>query len=386
MFTDFVINGVGQGDVGSLLNRISSGGEMVFDPGINRPYIDEKDGKKYVTLNNKGKPQKVLVRDLVDSGAEVPALLTNSTSLRKQEWVHFDNQVLKAARSRLRAWTDLMGSVSVGGFNAMGSTTFEYEAINDPGEAVVDMDGLTDGRNDGPLFKLRSVPLPITHSDFWMSSRQLATSRNKGMPLSTTMPEFAARRVAERIEKQVIGMLPGMEFGTVSTGPVAHDGQSKIYGWMDYPPAIDYVGLSTPTGSNPDAILADVLGMRDELYDNDYFGPFMVYTSKDWDRYLDNDYYVSATGMGGKTLRQRLKDIEGIQDVRRLDFFTTPFTMIMIQMTSDVVRAINGMDVTTVQWETHGGMRLNFKVMAIQLSLNQSDFNGKCGILRAQAA
>jgi hypothetical protein len=55
-------------------------------------------------------------------------------------------------------------------------------------------------------------------------------------------------------------------------------------------------------------------------------------------------------------------------------------------MTSDVARAINGMDITTVQWETQGGMRVNFKVMAIQVPQIRSDFNGRTGIVHATTA
>jgi hypothetical protein len=84
-----------------------------------------------------------------------------------------------------------------------------------------------------------------------------------------------------------------------------------------------------------------------------------------------------------QTLRERLMKVGDITDVRRLDFLpasTNPFTMVMVQMTPDVAQAINGMDITTVQWESVGGMRLNFKVMAIQVARLRSDFNGRCGI------
>ncbi len=41
------------------------------------------------------------------------------------------------------------------------------------------------------------------------------------------------------------------------------------------------------------------------------------------------------------------------------------FDFIMVQMTSDVVRMVIGLDITTLQWETLGGLKVNFKVMAI---------------------
>ena len=57
-----------------------------------------------------------------------------------------------------------------------------------------------------------------------------------------------------------------------------------------------------------------------------------------------------------------------------------PFRLIMIQMNSEVARAVNGMDITTIQWETVGGLQLNFKVMCIQVPQLRADFYGNCGI------
>jgi hypothetical protein len=128
----------------------------------------------------------------------------------------------------------------------------------------------------------------------------------------------------------------------------------------------------------------------------------MLYHSNDWDQYMDTDYILTGGNVATQTLRQRLKAIDGIQDVKRLDYLFSanpaslhtgarseqydhlrPFTMLMVQMTPDVCRAINGMDITTVQWESQGGMRLNFKVMCIQVPQLRADFYGNCGICHA---
>lgn len=394
MFTDFVLNGVAQGPVGEVINGIR------FDPGMLRPYVDNK-GNRCVTINTgrmayndktkRMEPvyQKAKISDLMARGIYSPVF--NSTSLRKEEWIQFDNVVLRAARQRLRAWEDVARANSFGGFNGMARTTLEYEAMSDPGEAVVDMDGLTDARADSPLFKLRSIPLPITHSDFWFSARRLAVSRNSGTPLDTTMAEAAGRRVAEMVEKTLIGVETGLTYGTQSSGVTAHDGNSTVYGYTNYVNRLTKTNLTAPTagGWTPATTLSNVLAMRDQLYAAKFYGPFMLYHSNDWDQYLDNDYYVSITSGAvapQTTLRSRLKAIEGIQDVKRLDYLdssTNPFTLIMVQMTPDVVRAIVGMDITTVQWESQGGMRVNFKVMCIMVPQIRSDYSGQCGVLHA---
>ena len=69
-----------------------------------------------------------------------------------------------------------------------------------------------------------------------------------------------------------------------------------------------------------------------------------------------------------------------------LDPTGAAYVMVMVQMTTDVVREVVGMDITTVQWETKGGMQLNFKVMAILVPQLRADQNGNTGIVHAVAS
>lgn len=404
---DYVINGQGHGPVGEMIAGCR------FDPGMLRPYIDDR-GERVVTINAgrhpNGQPryQKVRIADLQARGINSPVF--NATALRKEEWIMLDTVVLRAARFRLKAWTDLAAANSFGGFNGMSKMILEHETMSDPGEAVVDMDGLTEGRTDAPRYQLQGLPLPITHSDFWFSSRRLAVSRNTGTPLDTTMGEAAGRRVAETIEKTTIGMATGPIYGGNSTQVGGYGRTPQVYGYTNFPARLLKTNLYAPTGVGrsgtgwvPADTLKDVLAMRDALYLNKFYGPFVIYTSNDWDAYMDNDYVLTGGNVATQTLRERLKAIEGISDVKRLDFLFAsqlssaggpgtdidatphPFTLLMIQMTPDVARAVNGMDITTVQWESVGGMRLNFKVMCIQVPQLRADFYNNCGIMHANA-
>jgi hypothetical protein len=360
-----------------------------YDPGLMRPYFDSA-GRRCVTMNsgkydNEGKPipVKVTVDQLLRRGITSPVL--NATTLRKEEWLEFDRVVLKAYRLRLRAWADLRASntYSVPG---MTKTILEHETMSDPGEAIVDMDALTPGRTDRPLMQLEGLPLPITHGDFWFSSRELGTSRNTGTPLDTTMAEAVGRRIAESIEQTTIGTVAGITYGGLSTHYGGYGRTSKVYGYTNFTSRLTKTNLTTPTGSNPEATVNDVLAMRSQLYAAKMYGPFMIYHSTDWDQFLDNDYARLGGNNASMTLRDRLRKIEDVQDVRRLDYLTSsanPYTLLMIQMTPDVVRAVNGLELTTVQWESKGGFQLNFKVLCIQVPQLRADYNGNCGILHA---
>ena len=396
MFTDQVsmdllLNGQAEGEIGEMM-----GGQR-FDPGLLRPYFAERGkyaGKKCVTINTgKSEPRKkdgdfirnadgttqmfpimkqVLVQDLVSNGINSPVL--NATALRKDEWLQLDRVVLRSARQRLRAWDDLRRANSFGGFNAMSKMVLEHETMSDPGEALVDMDGLSESRSDSPRFQLEGLPLPITHSGFWFSQRKLSVSRNTGTPLDTTMGESAGRRVAETIEKTTIGVQTGVTYGVAAD----YGRAPTVFGYTNFPDRSTKTDMTAPDGTNGPTVLTDWLALRDGLYDDRFYGPYMVYTSTDYDQYLDNLFSTTEPSAG--TLRSRLMQIDGIQGIRRLDFLTDTFTVVMVQMTSDVARAINGMPITTVQWESKGGMQLNFKVMAIQVPQLRADYNSRSGI------
>ena len=385
-----------------------------------RPFFD-RQGNRCVVVNSGRKMfdaktqdytpiyEKRLIKDLVANGIESPVF--NDTTLRKQEWIELDRVILRASRYRLRAWADLAAQSSFGGFDGMSKMVLEHETMSDPGEAVQDMDGLADARADTPRFQLQGLPLPITHADFWYSKRRLMLSRNTGTPLDTNMGEAAGRRVAEMIERSLIGNATGITYGGANNP--SYGRTPTVYGYTNFPARLTYSAAHAPTEAtwNPNTTVVDVLAMKQLLINNKFYGPFMLYHSNDWDKYLDNDYYVTVTSGAvapTKTLRERLRAIDGIQDVRRLDmFFATapaastaagtpqgapgpgyaglgltlnPFTLILVQMTPDVARAVTGMDISTIQWESHGGLRLNFKVMAIQVPQLRADYYNNCGL------
>lgn len=386
--TDYVLNGVGHGPVAESFGRFR------FDTGMGRPYVDSK-GRRCVSLltgNVKYGPkgQKVferrphLISRLMDNGVFNP--VWNASSMTVDAWRHLDTIVLKAQRERLSAFADLAASSTVGGFDAFAKLTYEYQAMNDPGEAIVDMDGVTAGRNDGPLFNLSSVPLPIIHSDFYATARQLAVSGNTAAPYDVVMVEAASRRIAEKVEDLTIGVVDGVTYGTQTAGDHTHTGTSTMWGYTNFPYRLTKTDLTTPTGSNPEAVLADVLEMIDTMETNKFYGPYMLYVSTGYSRYLRDDYFRSGSTSAVRSMKERLMALGDIVDIRRLDRFTSGFQMIMVNMDSETAQAIDGMPPTTLMWETIGGQKINWKIMCIRGPLLKKKYNGTSGILHATTA
>lgn len=372
---------------GPIGNKLAG---VQWDSGVLRPFRDDDDVLcvDVLTGNTKWNDEAgqydqeietMPVASYIRNGGSPQPIYNANTALRKIEWEYIDRQVLRAFRARLRAWTDLLARGSVGGFNAMAKTVYEYEKMSDPGEAMVGMNVTTPGRNDQQLYQLAGLPLPITYSDFGFDDRRLAISRNFGdTALNSVLPEAATHRVAETVEQTVIGSITGMNFGGY-----------QVYGYTNFPDRVTYSGtpaLPIPDGTNGHTIVQAVLGMINTAYDNHRYGPFMLYHSTDWDNWLGDDYYISGGNNPSQTLKARLQAIDGITDVRRLDYFTDAYELLLIDMNPETAQAINGMGITTVQWDSMGGLQHNFKVMCIQVPLLRSDFNGNCGIIHAIAA
>lgn len=375
-------------------------GQLAHDISLMRPYFDERGRAK--VLIPQGYSWDANARRYVKNYVEVTLeeakrlgfwhQVFNHTSLRKDEWRLLDDAVARAARSRLKAWQDLVNVGAFTGFDGLSKLVLEYESISDPGTAKLDFDALSTTSNDSPRFALRGLPLPIVHCDFWFSDRRLRVSRNSGTPLDTTLAEAAARRVAEMVEAMTIGLIdPSVtEYGTVTQGPSRHEEPVRVYGYINTPHRLTET-FTAPTAANwrPSTTVNEILGALDVLYQNKFYGPFVIYHSTNWDKYLDADYWTgdgTGTAAVTQTLRQRIQQIEGITAVKRLDLLVgtgDSFTMVIVQATPDVARAVIGLDVTTVQWDERGGFEHHFKVMAIMVPQIFANFENKTGILHA---
>lgn len=358
---NYILNGQAHGDVASRLMRYNG------DPGALRPYIG-RDGRSRITVNQfdpktqKNKPTTIITN--------APASLT------KDEWILLDEMVIKIAKQRLKAWDDLMSRGLRWDIpNGMAKTVVQYQNRSDVSAATISMDGLRQSERDRPVYDIVNLPLPIIHKDFSFSLREVLVSRtsansmsNGGNALDLSMADLSVRRVAEEVEKLLLGVTAGYSYGG-----------GTVYGYTNFP-SRNTKTMTAPTGLNPNVTLNEVLDMRKKSQDDSHFGPWVLYTSLDWDVYLDNDYILSGGTSTYKTLRERLSQVGGIVDIVTLDYLPTK-TMLLVQLTPNVVRGIVGMPITTVDWESHGGMELNFKIMTIMVPQLRTDQNGSTGIV-----
>lgn len=312
-----------------------------YSIGLKRPYIH--NGMAVANVGTPDKPQIVRV---------------NNATLRKDAWKAMDEAILKVARERLRAADDINAAGLVHNVNGMSQTQLDYEEGTDLGPAELTMDAINRTNNDRPEFTLRSLPLPIIHKDFQLNKRALDASRNSGSPLDTYNVEQCTRRVAEKLEDLVL----------IGSSTYTFAGNA-LYGYTDFPQrqtgslSGDWDTLTEDsTGTVGERIKNDVLGMIQLNVNANFFGPYILYIPKAYQETMQKDYNQYKD----KTIKQKLMDIDGLSDVRVADRLTAD-TVVLVQMSSDVVRMVKGLPFTVIQWGEEGGLALNYKVMTLQV-------------------
>lgn len=351
---DLILNGQAHGSVASRL--LANG----LDFSTLRPWVG-KDGRQYVAVKN-------------DRGISQAVPINNANAtLRYQEWRLVDDAVTLAARERLTVVADIRGrGLTYNIPNGMGTIVLTTQRMGRTTPATISMDPSRKGESDRPVFDLLNLPLPVIHKDFTFTARQIAVSRNGGTPLDTSTAQEAARRVAEEAEKLTLGVSSSFQYG---------DG--TVYGMTNFPGRLTYV-LTSPSalGWTPKTTVDQIIAMRQKSVDAFNFGPWTLYLSPQWASVLDSDY---STAYPSGTLRERLMKIDGVEKIVTA-YYLTGYQAVLCQMTSDVIREVVGMDITTLQWETNGGMEINFKVMAIIVPQIRADINGNTGIVHGATA
>ena len=307
---------------------------------------------------------------LLESNFNVNALRTNDI-LRLREWIKFDEAVIMVARQRLVAINDLIqAGLTYDVENALGVMQVQWERFSDITDADVSMSGISLAQNDRFEIDLASIPLPIVHKDFNINIRMLTAYRNLGQPLDTTQAALAARVVSEKIESILFnGTTVGSASNVVqgySNATNRNTGSVTTASWQTQ-------AASTTTAYT---IITDVIRMVNAAQADNMYGPYMLYVPVATYALMGNDFKANS----GDTILERVKKIAGIIDVKPTSNLTGA-NVILVQMTSDVVDLINGIQPTIVQWESHGGMIVNFKVLAIMVPRIRNDQTLQSGIV-----
>lgn len=301
------------------------------------------------------------------AGQRVGGLVVNAL-LRKDEWKELDAAVVDVARDRLNGIAELRRRGLVRNLGGLGTLIAEYERLVDMSDANLDMSGRTAGELDTPGFDLVGVPVPIIHKDFEINIRRLEASRRLGDSLDTTGATVAARKVADRLESVFFNG------ATLTVG-----GSSVLYGLTTHP--------NRNTGSSSDwgtiaNIFTAVNAMVAAAEADGYYGPFVLWASTN--QYAESRA-VYTDGSGQSAMMRCLDAIPALEGFLPSDKLADG-TVVLANMSADVVQFALAQDIVTVEWSTMGGMVSNFKVLTAAVPIVKSDSGGNSGIVHFTGA
>jgi uncharacterized linocin/CFP29 family protein len=327
------------------------------DPGVLRPFVGP-DGRNYVTRK---------VRNAAGAWEHRTFTTNAATTLPYDTWKLFDDLFIQVQREQLKAVADLRRRGLVMPLpNGMAHTVLQYQILSDITDATVSMKPTRRSEVDRPDFDTATLPLPLVHKDFDYDARDLMASRLGNQALDTTTGMLAMRKVAELLEKMLIG--------TVT--PFKHGG-GTVYGYLTLPERA-IATIVVPDGTNGNAVVNSLLGLRQLLIDDNHMGPYVLYLNRQWSEFLDSDF---STAKGDLTLRQRITAVEDIEDVTVLDYLpTTDWHALLVEMKAENARLIVGMEPTIVQWESLAGYMRHFKCIAEIVPHVRADAHGNSGI------
>ena len=353
------------GGQGPIANMLANNGNLNI--GAMQPFVDTKTGRSYVSIYKGGNPDE-------KTSYLVQPIQTNAT-LRRDEWKALDDALQMVKRERLGGVEDLISkglTYNLG--NAMGTTVLEWHDVSDAMEAELSMDALTRGKGDRVTFQHNYLPIPIIHVDYEINARVLAASRNMGNPLDTTSAERAARRVLEKLEDMLFTDT------TYSFGEVDSRSRNTIYSYINHPDrnlvaiGTNWDDLTTSIGAT---IITQVVSMKQASLDDHFYGPWKLYIPSNYETILDLDYDSTTPGT---TIRERILKIAGISGISVIDHLPAD-NVLLVQMSSDVVRLVRGLGLQNVQWKEEGNMVTKYKVLTIQVPQIRSDMNSRSGIV-----
>jgi len=321
-----------------------------------------------ITVLNSGGASKSLgggskLRTLMANNFDPQSLRTNNVLLY-DEWKLFDNVIIQIARERLIMANELMRrGLTYPIPNALGVIQLQWQRSGDMNPAEVTMTGLPEADKDQMDFDYQSMPIPMIHKEFQIDARTLAVTRRGGLPLDTTQAEVATRKISELVEQIIFnGLTIGANIGSIyglTTQPYRNTG-SVTASWL------------TATGAQ---VIADVIAMQNALMAKNMFGPYLVVVPLNVFNALAEDYKTYADA----TILERIMKVPGIEGIMPTSRMTGT-NVLMIQMTSDVVQLIDGIQPMLVEWEDRGGFELNFMVFCIMLPRVRADYLQQSGI------
>lgn len=348
-------------------------GEDVLDPFRMRPYKNSR-GENVVSVfqGNQVIQNKDGSQTFKPMFKEKP--IFQNALLRKYDWEVIDAAVMDVMRQPLIGIQDLISRGLTRPLGSIGISIATYEQLSDMTPADISMNVTPrKGENDRVAFTPQSVPVPIISKPFTLDLRTLEASRRSGEGLDTTQARVATLKVREALEDMYFN------------GSTIQMQNFNVYGLLNAPKRISdtAAGYGGGVWSAADGNAhKTITGMIAALVAKGFYGPYGVYVSP--------TPYAVSLGLTGANLtetqlsviQRTIPDVAFIKRAPRLP----DGTVVVVQLTAEVVDLAIGQDVTPLSWQEFGGLMNEFRVLMAAVPRIKFDANDNCGVAVATNA
>lgn len=315
-------------------------------------------GSRPLRVNKKG---QVTVQ--TERGLQVNSLL------RADEWQMLDERIQTAARTRLTALNQLRTRGLVRPINSFGVLTTQWSQGGEMTAASADMTGEGRPERDRQDFKIQGRPVPIIYKDFRIPKREMEAARLLGTQLDTSHATEAARVVAEKLEDMLVNGDAGVIFGG-----------NTIYGYTTE--TNRNTGSATGDWGTITNILPTITAMIAAANGDRYFGPFVLKVATQQYAEISTSFFTDGSG---QSALQRALLIPQLEEIIPVDTLAAG-SLVLAQMTEDVVDYAEHMGITVVEWMSADGMIGYFRVMAVGTPRVKSDYGSRSGVVHYTGA
>ena len=179
--------------------------------------------------------------------------------------------------------------------------------------------------------------------------------------------ELAGRRMGQTLEKLTLGVEKAFELPPFS--PIV--GLANLENFA-------YYGVFNPESKSwaPMETVRNVLEMKQWLLNAGMYGPYVLVHGENWNRPLHDDYQRNDPQTDNRTLKQRLREINGLVEVL-FSPSAPPDAFFLVQQTPDSIRMVVAMTPRVVQ-------HLDGKIFGVCCIVPQlrADFNKNHGVIQ----
>jgi len=308
---------------------------------------------------------------LLGSGLSI-AELRAATPMEPDAQRVIDRTVVQVGLERLVVAADIMAAgLTFPLTDPLSVLEVQWQQESKSGGAQRTMDPRARGENQLPDRRTKRIPVYLTTDDFNLGVRLLRASERVGAPLDTSGVATATRRVNE-----------GIEDATINGAGLQVDGYTTP-GLLTAPNA-NVITLTTTWNSVWSATLGesmrgDVMRAIAVLQGDKFYGPYGIYVGTNYGNALSADFKAN----GDRSILSRLREITAggrALDIKVADQMPDN-TLLVFQMTSDVVDMITGMAPTNIAWKSPDGFTFYNLVMAIMIPRVKDNYDGGSGIV-----